>query len=519
MIFKTEPLPHQLEAFEKLKNKQYFALLADMGTGKTKIGIDIAQYRQVSHVVVLAPKKVTYQWTEEEIPKHYPYDFEYYNFSSAKTIKNQRALDQFLMSAKRREQLHVLTINYEALLQKDNLNLLHAFLKGVHAPMIIADEASRIKNPNAKSVKNLKLVVRKHPNAIRAVMTGTPAAKSPVDMYSIFDFLLRNFFRCSYKAFEREYTYIYERTFQQQGNLVRRSVALDYDTFQKIKLRLMQGVPPRELAQKTGLSISELYEISSMSQFKNARNLEKLKKSIAPVSFSIKKSECFSLPEKIYRVENVELTKDQRVAIDSLKKYAMYVHEKGELTLQNKAVLGLRILQICGGFIAADTYTLDAKKVYDCVPLPGANPKLTALLEDIDEIGEQQFIVWAVFRAELELLSKKLHGVAEYVAGDEDDAIQRFKRGGIQALIMNPEVGGYGLNLQHCGLQYWFSRNYRTEARLQAEDRSHRYGIVESPMYKDIVAECKFEYKVLDSLREGKDINDVLTSTTINDIF
>ena len=86
-------------------------------------------------------------------------------------------------------------------------------------------------------------------------------------------------------------------------------------------------------------------------------------------------------------------------------------------------------------------------------------------------------------------------------------------------MISNPTVGGYGLNLQNASVQYWYSRNYRTEARLQAEDRSHRIGIVKSPVYKDLMYNSVFEHKVLASLMEGKDINSYFMSDEINNIF
>jgi hypothetical protein len=74
---------------------------------------------------------------------------------------------------------------------------------------------------------------------------------------------------------------------------------------------------------------------------------------------------------------------------------------------------------------------------------------------------------------------------------------------------MNPQVGGFGLNLQNATVQYWFSRNYRTEVRLQTEDRQHRIGTVKSPIYKDLVSEIQWEEDVLDVLQEGREINDV----------
>ena len=38
--FKTQPMEHQVEAFNLVKDQDYFALFMDMGTCKTKVTID-----------------------------------------------------------------------------------------------------------------------------------------------------------------------------------------------------------------------------------------------------------------------------------------------------------------------------------------------------------------------------------------------------------------------------------------------------------------------------------------------
>ena len=164
--------------------------------------------------------------------------------------------------------------------------------------------------------------------------------------------------------------------------------------------------------------------------------------------------------------------------------------------------------------------------VYTTVPIKGPNAKLNYILGDLEEAGGQQCIVWAVFKAEVDMLhftlSKHYNVVAMH--GDtpkkeREEAMRRFKSGDAQILVSHPEVGGYGLNLHFAELQYWYSRSYRTEARLQAEDRSHRIGTVRSPIYKDLVYNSRFEQNVLEVLKEGADMNAKFVNVRINDIF
>jgi len=181
------------------------------------------------------------------------------------------------------------------------------------------------------------------------------------------------------------------------------------------------------------------------------------------------------------------------------------------------------VLQICGGFFSHHT---DIEGKFEAEPIKGKNAKLEFIKEDLQEIGEQQFMVWAVFSPELQLLYNTLN--KDYAVGildgsvdkkDRQDVVKAFKAGELQGLISHPEVGGYGLNLQGAGVQYWYSRNYRTEARLQAEDRSHRIGTTVSPIYKDLVYNVNFEQRVLQSLKEGLDLNMQFLSKDINELF
>ena len=56
-IYKTEPWEHQKKALSYLYRRDAAALYTDMGTGKTKIMIDLIQSRGFKRVLVVAPNK------------------------------------------------------------------------------------------------------------------------------------------------------------------------------------------------------------------------------------------------------------------------------------------------------------------------------------------------------------------------------------------------------------------------------------------------------------------------------
>ena len=102
MKFKTKPYEHQMDAFEMCKDLDYFALFMDMGTGKTKTAIDIANYkfldRQINAVLIIAPNNVHTQWINEQLPEHSGLSYMKFVWQSnkVKTIYYKNAIENFI---------------------------------------------------------------------------------------------------------------------------------------------------------------------------------------------------------------------------------------------------------------------------------------------------------------------------------------------------------------------------------------------------------------------------------------
>ena len=79
--FKTKPYKHQLDALETSCEKDEYALLMDMGTGKSKVLIDTIAYLydagKINSAFILAPKGVYKNWVGQEIPNHLPNHIEH----------------------------------------------------------------------------------------------------------------------------------------------------------------------------------------------------------------------------------------------------------------------------------------------------------------------------------------------------------------------------------------------------------------------------------------------------------
>ena len=277
-----------------------------------------------------------------------------------------------------------------------------------------------------------------------------------------------------------------------------------------------------EVAAKLGMTFSDVRFIHNSEESSKYKNENVLKELIGKDTSSVKKEDCLELPEKVYEIIEVDMAKDQRKAYDQLAMYMAAMLESGQ-AVEVKAVIALliRFMQVCGGHFPEKTEDME----YTVLHKFRTNPKLNALMDDIEEnTHDKQAIIWGCFTSEIKLIRDTLRSAGytcDTIMGEDkkdkrERTIEKFVSGEIQFLVANPQVGGYGFNFQHCSHQYFFSNSYRTEARLQAEDRTHRSGQKNTCIYKDILIKNSIDAHIFQIIKEGKALNDVFR--TLEDI-
>jgi len=538
MIFKTQPYKHQQEAFDKFKDMDAFALFFDMGTGKSKTAIDIAVHKylkgEIDAVMVIAPNNIHTQWIDEQFPLHcgVPYKAVKYKASHLHRRYYENSLRFFLSN--KIEFLKVFAINVEAFQTKTHIPYVASFVK-TNRVMIILDESTRIKNPNAVRSKNIHLLQK---YGCRCILTGTPVTKSPFNLWSQFEFLKKNYFDCNYFVFEHRFgimmrsanpitgkpynTLIDEKTFA----IVKHHIAMDK---KDIALRgyepVLTAVDYERIGAMHGVSESNVKYIDTHDTFQKFKNLEQLKKLIEPLTMVALKTDCLDLPPKVYETVFVDMPEEQQTVYKNLKE-KLYAEYRGqELTVTNKMSLTLRLMQVCGGFFP---YDVEAKEERVAVPISDKNAKINALLDDLEEVNFEttKVIVWCAFVAELQAVHKalsKTYNCALYYGGVDSEKraeiANDFKAGKYDIFIGNTATGGFGLNFQHATLQYFYSNTYKVEDRLQAEDRSHRNGMIGTCVYKDIVYKHTMDEKVHENIGRGRDMNDYFKDMSVEDML
>lgn len=540
--YKTTPYSKQREIVEAVigNDLQYWALLCEMGTGKTKMSIDIATNLfyagKIEMVVVVAPNAVFGQWITEGLPEHgKDYIGLCWNRSSSKQY--QRAVQSFKNA---KGMLKWFAVNTEAFSREGSMQpvlweLLSACSRvegGKFKALLIVDEASTIKNPDSGRSKELSKWARAF--SYRSILTGTPSPQSLSNIWNLYETLQKNFWGQSYLTFRHSHILMYKRQieFQRNGRTFRtyKEHELDARTWQKVKgviatQRSYGGeVHYREIANRFDMSIATVLTIEAQAVYDPYINVETITEAVRPCTFTLKKSDCKDMPPKIFQRVPLSLSREQRDALYHLKRENIVVGETGVLTITNKSQLLIRAMQICGGFLPLSTDTLG---VYSVEEFQGGNAKLDRLLLEIDELGGEQAIVWAHFNAEQKLLKRAFmeRGVlASYYVGEQSKVSlelekSRFIAGETQVMLMSPNMGAYGINLANATVQLWYSRGWSVEKRLQALDRSHRITSTKPVIYKDIVYSGTVDDLVLAALSRGQDINQLIMDMEPSEFF
>lgn len=472
---KMRPYNHQIvavnSAVSNMMSHGFHALFMEMGTGKTKATIDtfmaLVAKGQCGAMLVVCPKSLVSTWVEEELPKHMSIPYAVLSWDGKTTIKSASTFEWFMRSSE--PIIYVVNVEAFQALNETMRGRVSRVLRSKRALMVV-DESSTIKGPKAQRSKNVKLAGTVA--AYRMILTGTEISKGPLDLYMQFEFLKPGFWGVkSFYIFQQKYA-VMQDAYGPGGRIFKKVVG-----YQKVN------------------------EIVSQ---------------ISPYTTRAMKRDCLDLPEKIKVTLRAAMTPSQEKAYRELKEHLATILASGEvLTVANKVSLFTKFRQVTGGTLKGELETT----VID--EMPG---KLASLLADIEDTDEQA-IVWCAFRAEIEIVSKALSSLGEVVKfdgsveiDDRSEAKMRFQRGEARFFVANMKTGAYGLNLQNCHIQYFYSRDLSPQVNWQAEDRSHRPGQRHPCVYKSIICPGTVDERVDALIAQSKDMHEMIIGMSMGDL-
>lgn len=472
------PYSHQLEAQRKIAKRpktpsgeDVFAFFCDMGTGKTKMVLDefgeAITAGKLDSLLVVAPAGSYRNWFEDrgpaepsELRKHLSRDlFDRLVIGYWKSGPTKAELAGMVRVVSTRDRPRVLVVNTESLSSvEDSQKLCREFLSTGRTMMVI-DESTRIRNPRAKRTRTI-LELGKLASA-RRILTGFPTPKSPLDLYSQFDFL-------DWKILGHKTYWTYKMRYA----ITRRMI------FGKRKVNMIVGY----------------------------KNVEELQKIIEPYSFRVLKEDCLDIPPKIYQRREVDLTLEQkRIYQDLIGTASAQLKKDQYVSASNVIGLIQRLHQVASGY-AVD----EAGKIVEI-----DSRRLPALMDLLEEHSGKA-IVWAPYDASIRKISVTLaeeygaESVASYWGANRQTRGEDEKRfltdPACRFMVSTPAAGGVGNNWVVADLVVYYANSYDLEHRTQSEDRAHRSGQTKPVTYVDIVSPGTVDEKILKSLRNKIDM-------------
>ena len=431
-----------------MRRSKSVAILAEMGTGKTLISIGIAGYlylqKEINKLLIVAPLSITKVW-EEEFQKFADFDYHLEVLEGPTKEKSETLRNLF------GTKLQVAVVNYESCWRMEKEIALWK------PDMIICDESSKIKNPQAKQSKALHRLgkISKH----NMILTGTPVTNNPLDFFSQYKFLDESIFGGSYYSFRGRY-----------------AIMGGYGNYQVV----------------------------------GYKNLPELTEKAHSIAFRITKKEALDLPEQVDVTRYVELEPMARAIYNQVERDSYAELSQGEVVVRNVLTKLLRLSQITGGYIK-DEFSEIEEQV--------SSAKLNALEEIIEECldADKKVVVFARFISEIDAITKMLkrYGIKySLIRGDVKDRaseVEKFQNNkDVKVFVGQLQTTGMGLTLTSSDTAVFYSLSYNFADYEQAKARIHRIGQKNNCTYIHLIAKKTIDEKVMEALTKKKNIADLV---------
>lgn len=404
---KYQPYDHQktTAAFLTMNRKAF--CFSEQGTGKTMSAIWASDYLlnkgYIKRVLIICPLSIMDSAWRADL-------FSCAMHRSVTVCHGAAAKRKALVNAGS----EYVIINY------DGIKVVHEEIAAGGFDLIIVDEANHYKNAQSQRWKILNSLIK--PHTWLWMMTGTPAAQSPVDAYGLAKMVNPT------------------------------AVPKFFGTFRDMvmhKVTQFRWIPKPDATSTVH--------------------------SILQPAIRFTKEQCLDLPDLTYTSRHVELTRQQEKYYDQLRKQMVIAADGEMITAANAAVNMNKLLQIsCGAVYSDDGEVLefDIKNRY-------------SVLKEVIEESSQKVLVFVPFRHTIELLQQRLEadGVTTEVISGSVPATKRTEIFNLfqttsdpRVLIIQPQSAAHGVTLTAANTVVWWGPTPSLETYAQANARVHRNG-------------------------------------------
>ena len=192
----TTSWQHQREALAFVKDKPGSMLAMEMGTGKSKVAIDLMDAQDYRRVLIICPLSVVSGVWPGEFAKHSPTRWDVVPLNHSSSVKDKQA--QAKAALLRSERVAVV-INYESVWREP----FGSWAKKQPWDLVVFDESHRLKTPGGVISRYCSRLSDRVPQ--RLALTGTPMPHSPLDIYAQYRALDKDIYGTSFFRFKSRY--------------------------------------------------------------------------------------------------------------------------------------------------------------------------------------------------------------------------------------------------------------------------------------------------------------------------
>ena len=411
LMTKYDAFSYQKEAVDAVKDLDYAAIFHEQGLGKTKIAIDLLLYwikrTSIDTVLIVTKKQLVANWLRE---------FENHTLIHPAILDTNRNRNYDVFCGPAR----VVITNFEILVTEKERFQLYLNTRNV------IDESTKLKNPKSKLTQtffDLSTSFKK-----RVIMTGTPIANRPYDIWAQIYFL-------------------------DQGE----SLGTDFQKFKREVDLSNKLANDKDLQQIFEEKVSDIYN--------------HIKK------FSVretKSSGIVHLPDKVYINEVTEFLPKQRELYNQIcEELEIEVVKYGETIFDDSSAIVKRLLRlvqvVSNPKLVDESYNEESAKEI-------LLDKILCTILDKNE----KCIVWSNFIENINFFSRKyrrygtakIHG--KLTIEERNKAVDFFRSDECKILFATPASAKEGLTLTMANHVIFYDRGFSLDDYLQAQDRIHR---------------------------------------------
>lgn len=450
---------NQEEAYQFAMKHPTTMLAMSMGTGKTRVAIDVSISKiDVCRILVVCPKAVLSVWPNE-LEKYASGKYLCHVRQPGKIVEEARKIREFITPRATPGIKRYVIVNYDSVWRKE---LGETILKSGF-DMVILDESHRAKAAGSKVSKYLALLGKRV--KYKMCLSGTPMANSPLDVYGQYRFLDPSIFGTNHNAFMQEYA--------------------------------VMGGPEKRF----------------VVGYKNQKKLNEKFKSIAYVCDISDVFQRLKLPESLPPViREVQLpSKDMKTLKKLSREFVAECSTGNTIVVNNVLTRALRMQQIAAGFCL----TVEEPGMPTLVEELNA-AKANALLEYLGDVGyNERVVVFCKFKHDLDTIRDVSIqcGRMSFELSGRENSLEHWKSkpGGVLAVQIQAGAEGVDMTCSNHAVYFTLPRSLalydQSKARLYRPGQTRPVsfthliakGTIDELMYQSLM----FKRNLIDAIKDG----------------